>query len=393
MKLELHTAGESHGKAILGILEGLPSGLSVDKSKINRELARRQGGYGRGGRMDIEEDLADITSGLIQSETIGTPVGIRIVNEDWQNWEEVMAPFGDQTDDRAVTVPRPGHADLSGIQKRGFQNCRKVLERSSARETALRVAGAAFCKQLLEEFAIEIQSRVTRIGKVKDNSSAEYRKWEELASENSVRVLDSSIAKEMEREIDEAGERGDTLGGLFEVVATAVPPGLGDYAVSSDKLDAILSAKFMSIPGIKSVEIGLGKDVAALPGSEVHDEIFYEKGRGTYRKTNNAGGLEGGVTNGEPVRVTAAMKPIPTLQTPLRSVDLTTLEPAEASKERSDVCAVPSASIVGEAEMALALAGAFIEKFGGDSMSELTANYRHFMDNLRGHSDRGERSE
>ncbi|MFP4647037.1 MAG: chorismate synthase [Candidatus Acetothermia bacterium] len=370
--MSLATAGESHGKAVIAVLSGLPAGLTLNRDFINKELARRQGGFGRGGRMEIETDEVQILSGHHQGETIGSPLAMLIENEDWENWKEVMSPNPPATSMRPVHVPRPGHADLPGAQKYGFRNCRKVLERSSARETAARVAGGAVCKLLMKKLGITISSRVSAIGGIKDETEvSEYSDLNAMTDESPVRVLDSDTEVEIIDSIERTRTRGDTLGGTFEVFCSGVPPGLGSYVQWDSKLDSILAGRVMSIPAIKSVEIGLGREAGEKPGSEVHDEIFSDSSSGFYRKSNNAGGLEGGITNGEPIEIRATMKPIPTLGKPLHSVDLETGEEAQASKERSDVCAVPAASIVAESEVALAVTDTMREDLGGAHLDDM----------------------
>lgn len=371
MQLKVKTAGESHGKGILVTISGFPSGVELEKGKINEQLRRRQGGYGRGGRMDIEHDEIEVLSGLYQGETIGTPITFWIKNKDWENWEEYISPEEESDEKREVTLPRPGHADLAGGLKHGFRDCRKVLERTSARETAGRVAAGGLSRTLLNQFGVKVVSRVTRIGKVEDSSEVEPEQWTSRADRSQVRTVDDKSEEKMIQEIERAKEAGDSLGGTFEVAALGVPPGLGSYDDPKNKLDSRIGAGFMSIPAIKSVEVGLGKGVGSKRGSEVHDEIYHSEEKGFYRGSNNAGGLEGGVSNGEPIRVSATMKPIPTLARPLHSVDLVDGREGEAAKERSDVCAVPAASIVGEAELTNTVARAFLEKFAGDTIQEV----------------------
>ncbi|RKL62174.1 chorismate synthase [Thermoanaerobacteraceae bacterium SP2] len=368
--LRFLTAGESHGKALVAIIEGLPANLKINEEDINRQLFRRQQGYGRGGRMKIEKDEAEILSGLRKGKTIGSPLALMIKNLDYDNWKdrEVLP----------VTKPRPGHGDLAGAIKYNQEDIRNVLERASARETAARVAVGAVARQLLSVFGIEIMSHVISIGDVSLNSRGYSIKDLAAADRSPVRCIDEAVSKQMIQAIDEARAQGDSLGGVFEVVALNVPVGLGSHVHWDRKLDGLIAWAFMSIQAIKGVEIGLGFEATHKKGSEVHDEIFYEKGQGFYRKTNNAGGLEGGISNGCPIVVRAAMKPIPTLYKPLRSVDIKTKEPFAASIERSDICAVPAASIVGEAAMAWVLAGAMVEKFGGDSIEEMQKNFHEY---------------
>ena len=380
------TAGESHGRALVVILEGIPAGLTLDVAAIQRQLQRRQGGYGRGRRMAIESDRADILSGVRRGETIGGPIAMTIENRDWANWQHTMSlepePPADAGGARRapVTRPRPGHADLAGAAKFDRADVRDVLERASARETAARVAAGAIARQLLEAVGIRLASHVVAIGaaRLPEGTLVDYARAAALPDDSPVRCVDADLEARMIAEIDAAREAGDTKGGAFEVIATGVPPGLGSYTQWDRKLDGRLAQALMSIPAIKAVGIGLGPEAAYRPGSRVHDELVPDPGgaraTGILRPTNNAGGLEGGVTNGEDVRVSAWMKPISTLMKPLRSVDLTTMTEAAAAIERSDVCSVPAAAVVGEAMVALVLASALVEKFGGDSMAELTRN-------------------
>ncbi|MCF7889704.1 chorismate synthase [Candidatus Bipolaricaulota bacterium] len=382
MKLTVKTAGESHGKGIIAMVEGFPSGLEFDEELINEQLLRRQGGYGRGGRMEIESDEVEVLSGFYQGESLGTPIALWIKNRDWENWEEFMSPEEGSPKKKEVTLPRPGHADLAGSLKHGFRDCRRVLERTSARETAGRVAVGGLSRTLLNRFGIEIVSRVTGIGQANTSSNSNPEEWNEVADESPVRTPDKGAEREMMEEIEKAKESGDSLGGRFEVAALGVPPGLGSYSSPEEKLDARIGAGFMSIPAIKSVEVGLGKGAGSKRGSEVHDEIFHDDEIGFYRDSNEAGGIEGGISNGEEIRVTATMKPIPTLEKPLHSVDLADGEEGEAAKERSDVCAVPAASIVGEAELANIVAGAFLDKFSGDTVVEVRESFERHRERL-----------
>ncbi|MDA8099176.1 MAG: chorismate synthase [Nitrospiraceae bacterium] len=379
------TAGESHGELLMGILEGMPAGLLIRVTDIDGDLARRQTGYGRGGRMKIEKDTVKIYTGVRWGRTLGGPVGLMIRNKDWDNWRAKMSPdtaFLNNAD--AVTRPRPGHADLAGALKYGMQDLRNILERSSARETAMRVAVGAVCKRLLDEFGIGIVSHVIDIGGV-------YAKGERLSAreirrktENSeLRCADYEAEKKMMRKIDEAVQAGDSLGGIFEVIVSGAPIGLGSHVHWDRKLDARLAMSLMSIQAMKGVEVGSGFGAANKPGSQVHDEIFWTPKNGFFRKTNNAGGIEGGMTNGEDIVLRAAMKPIPTLMKPLRSVDLDSKKPFKASVERSDVCAVPAAGVVGEAVVAFEIAAAMIEKFGGDSLDEMKRNYEQYQKTLK----------
>src|SRR5262245_26093827 len=394
--LRFLTAGESHGQGLVAILEGLPAGLPVDFDAITSQLRRRQGGFGRGRRMAIESDRAEILSGVRRGRTTGAPVSMLIRNKDWENWQNTMhveaeAPPGSTGANRAPVVrPRPGHADLAGALKYDHADIRDVLERASARETAARVAAGSLARQLLQAIGCELASHVTGIGSVvvPPGSSVSWESVRAIAPDAPLHCADAALEQQMIAAIDAARAAGDTLGGSFEVIARDVPVGLGSYAQWDRKLDGRLAQALMSIPAIKAVAIGDGVDGARRPGSQVHDEIVpnLEAGpgdRGIRRPTNRAGGLEGGVTNGEELRVTAFMKPISTLMKPLRSVDLTTLEEAPAAIERSDVCAVPAAAVVGEAMVCLVLADAALERFGGDSIRQLQANAREATGAIR----------
>ncbi len=379
------TAGESHGELLLGIIEGMPAGLLIRVTDIDRDLARRQGGYGRGGRMKIEKDSVKIYTGVRWGRTLGSPIGLMIRNKDWENWRDKMSPdpmFLNSAD--AVTRPRPGHADLAGALKYNTPDIRNILERSSARETAMRVAVGSVSKRLLDEFGIEVISQVLSIGnvysKVPKISMQELKKRVE-ASE--LRCADPEAEKRMKHRIDEARLAGDSLGGVIEVTVTGVPAGLGSHVQWDRKLDGKLTAALMSIQAIKGVEVGAGFGTANRPGSQVHDEIFWSKKEGFYRKSNMAGGIEGGISNGEPIVLRAAMKPIPTLMKPLRSVDMASKKPFKASVERSDVCAVPAAGVVAEAAVAFEIASAMVEKFGGDSMEEMRRNHHWYTRYLK----------
>lgn len=380
--LRFLTAGESHGRALVVILEGIPAGLPIDADAIAVELRRRQGGYGRGRRMQIESDRAEILSGVRAGETLGGPIALIIENRDWPNWELTMHPAADAPADARgakrgpVTRPRPGHADLAGLAKYGREDIRDILERASARETAARVAAGAVARQLLVRAGIGITSHVWAIGEARlpEGATVAFEQAAALSAESPLRCIDADVERRMMEEIDRARDSGDTRGGAFEVIARGVPIGLGSYVQWDRKLDGRLAQALMSIPAIKAVGVGLGPDAAYRPGSRVHDEIVPSaSGRvpPLARPTNNAGGLEGGVTNGEELRVSAWMKPISTLMKPLRSVDLATMTESAAAIERSDVCAVPAAAVVGEAMVALVLADALLEKFGGDSVAEL----------------------
>jgi len=366
--LRFLTAGESHGPCLTAIVEGLPAGLAVDTEAINRELARRQSGYGRGGRMDIERDKAEILGGVISGHTMGAPVALRIANLDWSNWRDRWAG----EDLPPLTVPRPGHADYAGMVKYDLRDARPVLERASARETACRVAVGALAKQLLAQFDVTVGSYVTDIGGVtaKIPRLSPQELWAQAESSD-VRCPDVDAAKRMREAIDSARSDGDSLGGVFVVTATGVPVGLGSHVQWDRRLDARLSAAIMSIPAVKGVEIGPAFDNSRRRGTQVHD-AFHPNGKGGItRRTNRAGGIEGGMTNGMPVTVRVALKPIPTTVAPQSSVDLTSGEPAQTQYQRSDVCVVPAASVIGEAMIAWVLAAALVEKLGGDSLAEM----------------------
>jgi len=388
--LRFHTAGESHGQGLLAFLSGLPAGLPVDSAYVNRELKRRQGGYGRGGRMKIESDAAQFLSGVRHGRTVGSPIAILIENRDWENWKEALA-VEDNPETRAkykpLSPPRPGHADLAGCLKFNLRDARYVLERASARETAARVALGALAKLFLKEFEIEVASHVVAVGKVALASEPvpserilALRDREEIV----LNCVDAETEARMKAEVDEAMKTRDTVGGTFEVVAHGVPAGLGSCAQWDEKLDGQLAQAVMSIQAVKGVEIGTGIENAATFGSKVHDEIGYSRGDARFtRKSNRAGGLEGGITNGEDVVVRGYLKPISTLRQPLESVDFETKDPVKAAYERSDVCVVPAAGVVGEAMVALVLARAFLVKFGGDSLEETRRNFDAYMKQVR----------
>ena len=366
------TAGESHGPSLTAILEGIPAGLSLKLENINRDLARRQKGYGRGGRMKIETDTVRILSGVRFGETLGSPITLSVENRDWQNWQERMAAFGEAHGEK-VTAARPGHADLTGVRKYAREDIRDILERASARETAMRVAVGAVAKELLFALGVTVESAVLDIGGVAaDAVKRETGAVHKAASE--LNCFDAEAEEGMKEKIRAAKEAGDTLGGIFEVRIAGAPLGLGSHIQWDRRLDARFAAAMMSIQAIKGVEIGAGFGYAALPGSEAHDEMFLGENDSVVRRTNRAGGLEGGMTNGEDIVIRAVMKPIPTLMKPLHSVDIEKKTPVLASKERSDVCAVPAASVVGEAMAAFVLAEAFIEKFDSDNMRDMKAD-------------------
>ena len=370
--MEFVTAGESHGPALTAIVTGVPAGVSIDIEAINRDLARRQGGYGRGGRQKIEHDTASILSGVRFSKTLGTPITLQVVNDDFANWTDRMAVDGDApTDLKRETCPRPGHADLVGMLKIASDDARDILERSSARETAARVAAGGIAKALLAELGVEVYSHVRRIGSVELPKDVSAERAAIEASE--CRCPDETTTRAMKELIDDARAKGESLGGEFVVIAEGLVLGLGSYASGPARLTSRLGAAAFSIPAIKGVEFGLGFEAARRPGSLVHDSIYYDGARGFTRSGNNAGGLEGGMTTGEPLVMACAMKPIPTMMQPLDTVDTDTLMPVKASKERSDVCAVPAAAVVAEAEIAFVLADAYLEKFGADVVDDVIA--------------------
>ena len=385
--LRFLTGGESHGPCLTALIDGLPSNLKVDLSDINAQLARRQGGYGRGARQQIESDTVEILSGVRFGISMGGPITLLVKNRDWENWINRMSITPVDNPDPPVTRPRPGHADFPGMLKYATNDLRPILERSSARNTAALVALGAISRSLLKELSIEIVSHVVMIGNVwaKFPDKIDYRQIADRAEKSPVRCADSVAEAEMVSAIDHCmqEETRDTLGGVFEVAAIGCPPGLGSFVQWDRKLDSRLAAAMMSIQAIKGVEIGMGFGVAEIPGSQVHDELYFESSDGFTRGTNNAGGIEGGMTNGEPVVVKAAMKPLSTLPTPLASVDMKTREPVKAHFERSDVCAVPAAAVIGEAMVAIVLAEAVLDKFGGDSVEELVRNYRSYMQQVQ----------
>lgn len=388
--LRYSTSGESHGEALVSLLSGLPAGLKVDQGFIDKELWRRQQGYGRGGRMKIETDIAHILSGVRQGITIGSPIAVLLQNKDWKNWQESLpVAEGDPEKHRPVKSPRPGHADLAGALKYNFREARFVLERASARESAARVAIGALAKLFLRELGIEVLSHVIRVGRAAlSEAEVPWEKIRELAERQEVLLncADPDAEARMKEEVDRVLKTGDSVGGVFEVVAHQVPPGLGTYANWDERLDALLAAAVMSLQAVKAVEIGVGVEAAASPGSAVHDEIGYEARAGFTgftRKHNHAGGIEGGVSNGEDILVRGYLKPISTLRRPLGSVDFETREPVKAAYERSDVCVVPAAGVAAEAMVALTLARCALEKFGGDSMIEVKRNYEGYCRQLQ----------
>jgi chorismate synthase len=387
--LRFVSAGESHGQALVAWISGLPAGVTVDLELVQRELHRRQLGFGRGGRQRIEKDQADILAGVRHGKTIGAPIAIRIENRDWANWEKALPvedtegadAEGAKREARPLTAPRPGHADLAGALKFNFHDARYVLERASARETAARVAAGAFAKLLLREFGAAVLSHTIAVGHARLEREAT---WEEIKAvcdnlESPLRCVDANAEAKMKAEVDQVLRAGDSVGGTFEVVARGIPPGLGSHAQWDEKLDARIARAVMSIQAVKAVEIGTGVANAASYGSEVQDEIRYDTALKRFeRSSNRAGGLEGGITNGEPVVVRGYLKPISTLRRPLLTADLKTKEAVKAAYERSDVCVVPAAGIVGEAMVALELASAFLEKFGGDSIGETRRNFEGY---------------
>lgn len=372
------TAGESHGKCLVAIIEGLPSNLTISTDRINKKLGERQSGFGRGDRMKIETDTVEILSGVRNSKTLGGPVTLRIENRDWNNWKDIM-DAQIVKDTKGVTKPRPGHADLPGTIKYNQTDIRNILERASARETAIRTAVGSVCAQLLEQFCIEVFGHVVQIGPIKSGLEFEEHIFRDRISSSKLRCLDHNAEERMIKVIEEWKSSGDSIGGAFEIIAKGLPIGLGSHVHWDRKLDARIAGALMSIQAIKAVEIGLGQKAAELPGSQVHDEIIYREGKGYSHTTNNSGGIEGGMTNGENVVVRAYMKPIPTLYKPLRTVDIVTKDIQEASIERSDACAVPAASVVGECVAAIELANAMIEKFAGDSIEEMKVNFEGYI--------------
>jgi chorismate synthase len=384
MSLRLVTAGESHGPGLTCIVEGLPAGLQVAPDDLNRDLARRQLGHGRGGRMKIESDAAVVTAGIRHGRTLGSPVALQVANRDYANWEERMNPWPVDADVAEVHLPRPGHADLAGIQKFGHADVRNVLERASARETAARVAGGALAKTFLRALGARFFSHVIQIGKVTAPEGAGLRPEDfERVDESPVRCLDEAASRAMVEEINVMRKQNESLGGLFEVRAFGLVPGLGGHISWEERLDGRLAAALMSIQAMKAVGFGEGFDLAGTYGSQAHDEIFWTEERGYHRETNRAGGLEGGMTTGEPLLARVAMKPLSTLTKPLRSVDTETKEPAQALRERTDSTAVPAAGVVGEAMVAFVLADAYRRKFGGDHIDDVLAAVRAYEERIQ----------
>jgi chorismate synthase len=387
--LRYFTAGESHGEALVAFLSGLPAGLKVDQDFLDRELWRRQQGYGRGGRMKIEHDTAHILSGVRHGMTIGSPISVQLENRDWKNWQESLpVGEGDPARHKRVASPRPGHADLAGALKYNFPEARYVLERASARESAARVAVGAIAKTFLRELGLDVLSHVVAVGNVAMQQEVSWEEIQDLYNQKEILLncADKETERRMKDEVDKILKTGDSLGGVFEVVAHAVPPGLGTYAQWDERLDGLLAAAVMSLQAVKAVEIGSGIAAAASPGSAVHDEIGYgtpENFSGFTRARNNAGGIEGGVSNGEEIRVRGYLKPISTLRRPLQSVDFSTRQPVSATYERSDVCVVPAAGVGAEAMVALTLARCALDKFGGDSMGETLRNFQGYCLQLK----------
>ncbi len=379
---DVTTAGESHGPGLVAIIHGLPAGLRISVQHINLELGRRQKGAGRGDRMKIEQDQVEIISGVRFKRTMGSPIALLIRNKDWENWHDIMSQQEEQ-EISPITKPRPGHADFAGVMKTGQKDIRNILERASARETACRVAAGAIAKTLLKEFNINLLSHVSRIGSVSITyANAPLPQDFDVIEASEVRCFDRKASELMKAEIEQARTEKDSLGGIFEVVSYGLVPGLGGYSRWDERLDGRLAAALMSIPAIKAVEIGDGFWASQKKGSNVHDEIFYNSERGFYRKTNRAGGVEGGMTNGEPLITRAYMKPISTLAKPLRTVDMLSKQEAAAFKERADVCAVPAAGVVGEAMVAIVIASALMEKFGSDCLEDMLSNYKGYVQRI-----------
>jgi chorismate synthase len=383
MSLRLITAGESHGPGLTCILEGMPAGLPLEREQINRDLARRQLGHGRGGRMKIERDQVEVTGGIRHGRTLGGPIALQVTNRDYANWEERMNPWPVEGEISEVHLPRPGHADLVGTQKYKSSDVRNILERASARETAARVAGGAVAKAFLKELDVDVFSHVIQITSVQAPRNPNLTP-EDFANvdESPVRCLDPEASKAMVAEIDRLRKANESLGGVFEVRAFGLVPGLGSHVSWEERLDGRLGQAVLSIQAIKAVSIGDGIEVAGLPGSQAHDEIFYDDERGYYRETNRAGGLEGGMTTGAPLTIRGSMKPLPTLTKPLRSVDIATHAPAEALRERTDSCTVPAAGVVGEAMVAFVLADAYRRKFGGDHIDDVKNALRDYEERI-----------
>lgn len=380
--LNFHTAGESHGKALMSIIEGLPADIEVDVKIINNYLKRRQQGYGRGGRMQIEEDKVEIISGIRDGKTLGSPVGMMIKNKDWNNWKKIMDIHDIDIDDK-VSQPRPGHADLAGVFKYGQEDIRNILERASARETAARVAVGGLLFNFLKYFDIKLISHVVQIGSIKsDKTTDDIEEIKDKIKTSKLNCFDKTKEKEMINLIDEVKEKGDSLGGIVEIKTNKMIPGLGSHTTWERRIDKSISAAMMSIPSVKGIEIGSAFSNTAKKGSQIHDEIYYNESQGYYRNTNNAGGIEGGITNGEPLVIRLAVKPIPTLSKPLKTVDIKTKSQKEAFKERADVTVVPSVGIIGEAMLIYILSKEILIKFGGDNIKETVRNYKNYINNL-----------
>lgn len=385
MALRFITAGESHGPGLTAVVEGFPAGIPVNAESLNRDLKRRMQGYGRGGRMKIESDEVEIRSGIRWGETLGSPISFWIENRDWKNWQTTMSPRAEDRDPhRAVTRPRPGHADLAGALKYNHHDVRNILERASARETAARVAVGALSKCLLAPFGIRVFGWVSEVGGIKaDHAALGAEEIAARAEESAVRVADADAERRIIALVDECKKQGDTLGGVVETVALGLPPGLGSHAQWDRKLDGRLAQALLSVQAAKGVEVGLGFETARRRGSGVHDEIFLDDKGGFVRRTNNAGGTEGGMTSGEPLVVRTAFKPLSTLMSPLQSVDIATKEESKGAIERSDVMAIPAAAVIAEAVVAFVLADAFLEKFGGDSLLEIRRNFDGYLEYVR----------
>jgi chorismate synthase len=384
--LRFSTAGESHGEALVATVSGVPAGLEFDQKFVDRELWRRQQGYGRGGRMKIEKDSAHVVSGIRHGKTIGSPIAILLENKDWKNWEEALpVATGDSAKHKEVKSPRPGHADLAGALKYNFPEARYVLERASARESAARVAVGAIAKLLLRELGIGVLSHVVQVGNARCSCKGEWKKLVELSERDEILLNceDAEAEQRMKAEVDEVLRTGDTVGGVFEVIAHGVPPGLGTYANWDERLDGLLAQAVMSLQAVKAVELGAGVTVSGGVGSKAQDEIGFSRDAGFSRSSNHAGGLEGGVSNGQDLVVRGYLKPISTLRRPLGSVDFKSREPVKAAYERSDVCVVPAAGVAGEAMVALTLARCALEKFGGDSIGEVKRNFQGYKQQLR----------
>ena len=379
------TAGESHGKQLTVILEGIPAGLKLSSEDVNSELQRRQKGFGRGARMAIEKDSVEFVAGVRQGETIGSPICMVVKNRDWENWKDIMSSGSSLLDQSKLLLkPRPGHADLAGLIKFGRKDIRDILERASARETAVRVCAGAVCCKFLGEFGMSVLSFTTDVGGISANiKGMDLKKIAQLSEQSELRTPDLKAEKKMRELISKAASKGDTVGGIFKLVAHNVPTGLGSHAQWDQKLDGSIAKSLMSIQAVKGVEFGLGFGYSAAPGSKAHDEIFYSKAKGFYRLTNNAGGIEGGISNGEDIVVSCVMKPIPSLARPLRSVNLRTKKAELAEAVRGDVCAISAAGVVGEAALSFELAKAVAEKFGGDSMDEIKTNFKNFVQSAK----------